>query len=505
LALHLGVSMAVLLLARRFAVARLAAAAAAGLFAVHPIHVEAVANVVGRAEIQATLFSLLALYALTHTGSWAGRAARHPRVAAWATAALLFLALGSKEVAIATPFLMVAMELLLRPRPAGGARRAWWIDRAAALAPSALAALVYVVLRVHTVEALVSLQQIHPLDNQLVELHGGTRLATALAVLAHYTRLLFIPIPLAADYSGQVVGVEFGLLGWRPLIGLFVLLVLAVVVRAPAWVDRFSDPRRRWPKPTPLGSRVAAFSAWMIVLPYLIVGNLLFSVGAILAERFMYYPSVGFCILLGLVFGALAALPGRTGIERRSIALGILALLVTAFLLLTWNRTREWRNDETVFQAAARVHPESPRAQFILGKLCVEAGEPDQAIVYLDRTIDLYPKHPSAWLEKGIALAATGDIEGAERMFRRCLELTPTYAVAHFNLALALRRQGRPNEAEPSLRKALLWDPEFAKAWAELGNLYLGLGRRAEADEAYRRGIALGRTDLRERLSDPGR
>ena len=48
------------------------------------------------------------------------------------------------------------------------------------------------------------------------------------------------------------------------------------------------------------------------------------------------------------------------------------------------------------------------------------------------------------------------------------------------------------------------WPNKFAKAWAELGNLYLEMDRRAEADAAYRRGIALGRTDLRDRLSNPG-
>ena len=137
----------------------------------------------------------------------------------------------------------------------------------------------------------------------------------------------------------------------------------------------------------------------------------------------------------------------------------------------------------------------------VLGKLALEDGEPLQAIEHLDRTLALKPDHPTAWLEKGNALAALGRYGEAEAMFRETLRISPGYATAHRSLAIAIRRQGRTAEAERSLRKALLWAPRSAASWAELGNLCLQSGRYAEAADAYRRGIDLGRPDLRERLA----
>ena len=70
----------------------------------------------------------------------------------------------------------------------------------------------------------------------------------------------------------------------------------------------------------------------------------------------------------------------------------------------------------------------------------------------------------------------------------------------HFDLGIALRRLGRRAEAEQSLLKAVRWEPEMSNAWAELGNLYLESGLYLRSAAAYRRAIALGREDLRDRL-----
>jgi len=493
--LHLLVTLSMLLFALRLGAGPLASAAAAAFFAVHPIHVEAIANIVGRAELLAALFSLLALAALTHSGPWAGSPARHPRLAAWTAAASLFLALGAKEVAFAAPLLMVALELLLRPAP-HGRDRAWWIDRAAALAPSVLAGVVYLTLRVRALGMLVSLQPAHRFDNLLVELAGTERIATALGLLARYARLLLFPGPLAADYSGDVIAIEHGLLSLRPLLGL-IFLVLLIFPTARVLRRALADA------PTSGRLRLFAFAALMFLLPYLIVGNLLFNVGTIFAERLLYLPSIGYCLLAGLFLDFLLRLPtGGAGAQtrQRRIVLVILGIVVAAFVFRSWSRSLDWRDNRTVFLSAARVNPLSPRAHFILGKLAIDDGKPDEAIEHLDRTLELKPDHPTAWLEKGNALAALKRYGEAEVMYRETLRLSPGYGTAHRNLAIALRRQNRIGEAETALRKSLLWDPDSATGWAELGNLYLQTRRYAEAADAYRQAISRGRDDLKQRL-----
>ena len=213
--LHLAASLSLLLVVRRLGADGFASSAAVLLFCVHPIHVEAVAGIVGRAEILAALFTFLALWLMSCAG--ASSAARG-RMATCGAALCLFAALGSKEVALATPLLMVVVALLFDRRDEVRGSR-WWIDRAAALAPSVLATMLFVALRVRALELLIALQQTHPADNPLVLMSGAGRAATALGLLARYARLLFFPVGLSADYSGPVIEAEHALFAARPVVG----------------------------------------------------------------------------------------------------------------------------------------------------------------------------------------------------------------------------------------------------------------------------------------------
>jgi tetratricopeptide (TPR) repeat protein len=473
---------------RRLGASRFSSAAALLLFSVHPIHVEAIANIVGRAEILAALFTFLALWLTTMTGEWrvGGRiispAPAVTRLASWGAAAALFLALGSKEVALAAPLLMMALEILLRPRRPGQGV-AWWLDRAAALAPMALAMLAYLIMRVRALELLFSLQPTHPSDNPLLLMEGVERAATALGLIARYVALLLYPIGLSADYSGPVISAEQGLLAFRPLFGTLILLgciaCLLYAARSP----------------------LRAFASLLFLCPYLVVGNLLFDVGTIFAERLMYMPSAGFCLMLSLLLGAAGmGANDRPELFSRSLASAALFVLVAGLAVACWARCLDWRDDESLFLAAMRAQPDSPRASFIVGKRLRERGERQRALELFERSIELFPEHARAMTEKGTLLGERGELERAERSFAEALTIDPAYGLAHYNRGVALRHLGRLRPAERALLKAVLWEPDMAKAWAELGDLYLQTERYPEAEQAYRRGIEFGRADLLPRL-----
>jgi tetratricopeptide (TPR) repeat protein len=504
IALHVLATLALFAFVRRLEAGALIAPAAALIFALHPIHVEAVANIVGRAEILAALFSFVGLTALTYAGPWERRGAIvtpsvwTQRFAAWLAAALLFLALGSKEVALATPLLFGAAELLFRP-VAGSRDRIWWIDRLGALAPSALAIVCYLALRIRVLERVVAWQAVHPFDNLLVQLDGGERFATGLVLLPRYVGLLFYPLRLSVDYTGPGIRVSSGLLEPLPFLGLLILSILVVLALRPL----LRSSRQRTVS-------LSSLASLLFLLPYLIVGNLLFSVGTIFAERLMYMPSAGFCLLLAIVIGAFSMgwtppltrrpiAPPRSGLSLR-LALFALAALVAGFSTLTWARCLDWRNDETVFRAATRTRPGSPRAHLIVGKAHADRGESEQALHHFDQAIGHYPEMVAAWIERGVVLGGLGRIDASVESFREAVRLNPDRAAAHLNLGIALRRRGNSVEAEKALRRALLWDPALPKAWASLGNLYLDAGRYREAAYAYAKAIALGRYDLRPRL-----
>jgi hypothetical protein len=497
--LHLGVVLTFFRLMRRLGGDAVVCASGALLFAVHPLHVEAIANVVGRAELLAALFSFLGLMALSHSGAWGegprpGTSHARHRLAAWIAALLLFMALGAKEVAVGTILLYVGMELLFRPRGSGGA--GFWISRAAALAPSALAALLYLGCRVHALESLLALQQPHPMDNPLVTLEGAARTATALGLATRYVFLLLYPVGLSADYSGPAISVEAGHLAPLPLLGLLLLTGCLVAIVRPLWCGPRNAGARRW-----------SFAALLFLAPYLIIGNLFFDLGTIFAERVIYLSSSGFCFMFGLLFGGIAArsarpAPGRAPAFSGKLVLLAQATLVAGFMVMSWARCHDWRNDETLFAASSRARPSSPRSHFIVGKMAADRQDNTEALERFETAIALYPDYAAAWGEKGVAHGRREEYALAEQAFGEALRINPSYSDAHLNLAIALRRQGRAGEAERSLRRAALWDPASPKTWAELGNLYLEHRRFRAAAEAYRRAIALGRADLEPRLRE---
>ena len=405
----------------------------------------------------------------------------------------MLLGLGSKETAICALPLLVVLELLYRPRH--GTRSAWIVDRLAAVAPSVLAVAVYLILRTRALEAFPATQTIPAMDNPLVRVDAWHRILTGLALLPRYLYALAFPKWLANDWSGPTIPVEQAFFP-AAMLGAFLLASLLLFAIAPMFPSWSRNPR---------SARLASLAACLFLFPCLLTGNLLFPVGAIFAERFLYLPATGFCLGAGYLLGSLAE--KKTRARAVAIALGVVLFLYGGRTLV---RCLEWRDDLTVFRAATIVNPRSARAHYAVGKetsKLVRDPRADRevaakALDSYDEAIALWPEYPIAFYEKGALLGQLGDLDNAVTAFRGTLRLSPGYASAHYNLAIALHRLGRLAEAERSVRKATLWDPESARAWAELGHLRFEGGRKAEAADAYRRAIALGRTDLTPRLAE---
>lgn len=502
--LHAAVSGLLFAVARRLGLGPAGSVAAGLLFAVHPVHSEAVASGVGRSEILAALFSLAALLAASFTGAWrrpgaddvGGPPPLRARSAAWVTGVCVFLALGSKETALALIPVLGIQEALFRKRV--GASGRFWIERAASFAPVALAVEIFLILRIRALEALDPLQSVPAIDNPIVALDPAGRLLTALAIAARYAWRLVAGYPLSADYSGPVIGHETSLLAPLPLAGLAFLAAWAVVALLPL----------RFRRATTTGSgsdrRAAALAAWIFLLPYLVVGNLLVPIGAGLAERLVYLPSAGLALLAGVavqrVTGGVERAPGRLGRDR--IARLVVATSIVALACATAIRTRDWKDDRTLFESAVRANARSVKAHYILATLDERAGRPDRALSRVETVLGLWPDHLAATVQKTVLLGRMGDLKGAEAMARRATRLDPLYALGHFNLGLALQHQGRLAEAERAFRKSVLADPGVDSAWTALGHVRFETRRYAAAAEAYSRAIALGRPNLEPRLRE---
>lgn len=494
--LHLAASVLLLVLARRLGAGPIGSSAAALLFGVHPVHVEAVAGIVGRAEILATIGVLGAMLCWSRVGPWPGRPDPTPaarRLAAAGAAACVFVALGSKEVAVAVLPLLAALDGSYRAR--SGLRRSAR-DLVSAWVPVGLAVTAWYLLRVHALGAWWAVQSPHPVDNPLLRLEGGERVATALGLLVRYLGLLVFPVRQSADWSGPSIPPEPGLLAPLPVAALALLAAAAVVAVAPFLPGREPGPR----------GRAASAGVLLFLLPYLVVGNLVVLVGTIFAERLMYLPSAGFCLLAGLFLSGLAgdypAFGSWSPAARMRYVGVVLALLLAAFTVSTHARATVWQDDRSVFAAAVEVNPSSPRAHFILGKLDAEDGDLESALERFERSVALEPDYLPGWQEAGTTLARLGRYEEAIERFRTALAIRPDLPLSQYNLGLALQRLGRYEEAERAVRRAVRLAPDHAAAWATLGHLAMQTGRPEDAVAAYRRAVALGRDDLTDRLRE---
>jgi protein O-mannosyl-transferase len=352
---------------------------AAAIFAVHPVHTEAVTSVAGRAEVLAALFvlaTLLASLAAERTG------AAHPfrwRVASLAAFACALLA---KENAAAA----VGLVALLHRRR-GGSRRVRHI--AALLVPYVAMAGVFVLIRRQIVGGLTTGAPPPFLDNPLAYADAATRIRTALVVLAQYGSTLAVPLRLSADESFDQVPAATSVLDVR-FVGALAALGGVTLVLA-AW-------RRRAP--------ALAFAGLFAAVAIALTANVAFPIGTIKAERLLYLPSVGWCLACGWL---LRRWP-RGGVQA---AAG--AALVLALGMRTWVRNWDWHDEFTLFTATAIASPNSARAQENAGAVYGQGGRLDEAIAHYRRALAIDPGSRSAALGLAVASELAGRPDDAAR------------------------------------------------------------------------------------------
>lgn len=312
-----------------------AAALVAGLvFAIHPVHVEAVANVSGRAELLSAAFGLAALLVHARVRDGDGRASLAGSTLA---AVLLFLACLAKESAVMLAVVLVFGEALRRRSPR---------DVARTCAVAALPVLLFLALRVGVLGSLTLRDDaVTFLENPVVGQSLPVRWLTALAVVARGAGLLVLPLRLTPDYGFAHLEPVTFLLEPAAVAG-FALVVAAAVALVLL-------PRKR-PE--------AALGLALLVAPWFLVSNFFVTIGTIFGERLLYLPSAGFALLLGV---AAAALSVRARARPFVVAVGAMVLLFWGWRSLTYAET--WKDDLTLFTAAERVAPRSVRVLSNLG------------------------------------------------------------------------------------------------------------------------------------------
>ncbi len=442
---------------------------AALLFALHPVHVEAVAPLVGRGDLLAAAGGLGAL--LLALG-WRERWWRLPVAVLLLAAAVL-----SKETAAVVPGLLALVAFTV-PAAAGlgsapglarpGGRRALGTLALLALLLSA-ALLPYLLLRPGAAVSPEAARWFGSRPPSVVAL-------TMTRALAEYLRLLVWPVELMTDF-GYAARIPFTeQLGWPS--------ALATLAWAGVAVAGLASLRR---------APLAALGLLWALVSLAPVLNIL-PVGVLMAERFLYLGSVGFCLWVGQLPSALAERAARAGgaWPGRARWLPAASLLLLALLAArTVARNADWRDAVSLYEAELRHAPRDVTVNNNLAVAYLARGEASRSAERLAVALEVAPLYWRAHVNLGIARHRLGELTAARESFARAGQLAPAEGSPRYFDALVLVALGDREAALVELERAAALDRHDPRIPLEQGRLLLELGRTEEARQRLERALAL--------------
>ncbi len=380
-------------------------------FVVHPLHVEAVCNVVGRAEILSAFFGILCCLSLL----------KRPILAALMLLAATLCKESAFAFVILAPLYLHYREALSLP---------FMLKKSL---PLIIACIFSVALRINALGSNVLAHEgqlgIVP-ENPIAHLNFVERLLPALKVQGEYVRLFFSPIKLSADYSlmpqdflAGVYSIE-GIL----LIALFVYLGMAIYYFR-------KDP---W-----------SYFGWWYLITILPSANIISPIGTIMGDRLAFAPSVGLIVWFVALLAKQSRLP-RLRIIAHPLSAG---LALALFALHSSLRIPIWRNNFMLFGATVNHAPRSPKAAFNFAVELHKRGDLEVALLYFRRTLELNPNHLVAAGNLADIFLKQRQFARVEYWYRYILERDPSNAKVKDALEklLALKK---PKTSQPGYSAA---------------------------------------------------
>ncbi|XP_031687693.1 protein O-mannosyl-transferase TMTC1 [Oncorhynchus kisutch] len=453
------------------------------LFAVHPIHTEAVSGIVGRADVLACMLFLLAFLSYIRSVGVCDSADCLPStVSVWVLGASLLLgtcAMLVKETGITVFGVCVFYDALVLCRKPlllhlSGSKIKDLLRISVPFLKRACAVSLYVAVIMSFRLWLMggSMPLFSEQDNPAsFSPHLLTRFLTYCYLLAFNAWLLLSPAVLCYDWQVGSIPLVESLWDMRNVAA----LLLGVVMVALCLHCVMSLQR--------LENREVLLGVLFLVFPFIPASNLFFRVGFVVAERVLYMPSMGYCILVAHGLGRLCSVVGRWG----TTALTVSTLLL--LLLFSWKTVQQndiWLSREALFRSGIQTLPHNAKVHYNYANFLKDRGRHQEAIHHYKTALRLCPRHASAMNNLG---TLTRHPEDAEHYYRTALDTNPQHNRALFNLGNLLKSQGKKEEAEALLRDSIRFGPHFADAYSSLASLYAEQKRFAEANDVYLQGI----------------
>ncbi|TAE83232.1 MAG: tetratricopeptide repeat protein [Bacteroidetes bacterium] len=451
------------------------------LFAVHPIHTEVVANIKSRDEILSLLF-------ITLTLTKAYQYLETQKIVDLLLALLcFFLALLSKEYAVSLIVIIPLMAYLFKQETV--------VRSLKTVLPFLGVFVLYIAMRYAVVPFTRLQEDDELLNNPYLLASGSQKIATEIATLLQYIKLLVFPHPLSVDYSyNQIPYTNItDLATWLSI--LFHAFLIAALV---------SLIKKR---------HALAFAIAFYLTNLLLVSNLLFPIGATMGERLIYHSSLGFSIAVAylLYWWHQQLKPAHTA--KVSLVAGVL-LVVVLCAVKTIARNKDWESNSTLYRQdvlsaenSAITNANAGNAYLELASLQNETSAKSEllnkAMGYLNKAISIHPGYTLAYINRGNVFFQLGDLEHAKQDWDTAKQQYPThpnlpglYASYYINTAVNIfGSKGQYNEAIAALNKGAAIDPENTTVLFNLGFYYNAVGKKDSAIYAFQKIIDINPAD----------
>lgn len=369
------------------------------IFAVHPVHTEAVANIKGRDEILCLLLGLLTLYWLF------GFIKNQKPLLLFLAGFAYFLALLSKESAYTFVFIFPAALWVFTK-----------IENRKVITLGSLffgIAIIGWLMRTWAVGTVMNEGLPELMNNPFLYASMSEKLATISLVLGKYFLLVLFPYPLTHDYYPY----QINLANWGDIpVILSILLYVSLAIIAIRGIIR---------------KKITGFGIWFFLGTIAIVSNIFFPVGTFMNERFLFIPSVGLLMLLSMIIIQMPVYFHKANADYKStisntniiafansfrkknpIGTLLLAVIVFTFCFLTVQRNPAWKNNETLFLTDIHTSGNSAKMNNAAGGVLFELSQKEtdptkktkqleQSFQYLTKAVTIHPTYQPAWITLG--------------------------------------------------------------------------------------------------------
>jgi len=453
------------------------------LFVLHPLHTDVVSNIKSRDEILGFLFAITCLLnMMKYADGLRDAASGKPYIKYFVyTGICFFLSILCKENSM-TLFVIIPVMLYTFTD--------WSIKKVLMHSLPVLGIVgVYFLIRVNVLSSL-TFSGLKP-DTVNNSLMAATNLsdmyATNFSMMGRYLRLLFFPFPLSWDYSFNT----FPIIGWSDYRAFVPLLLYAGLLGYAAV--------RVWKRD------IYAFCIIFYISTLILTSNLIVKILATFAERFLFLPSLGFCIAIVFLLGKLFSVDLKASkltlpANMRFVLLAVCGL----YLVETLSRIPDWKDNVSLFTSGLTTQPNSARVHFAVASEYRSKGENEgnpvvreqflnTAVKEYQEGIKIWDKDPEVFFNLGIAYMAMGQKDKALEAYNKSLEIRPSYGGARNNLGVYYFNAHDYGKALECFKGVVKYDSLYADAYANIGAVYENTGKHQEAMEEFRKAIHINK------------